>query len=119
MGSKDEVIIYHNPRCTKSRQTLALLRENGVEPKIIEYLKDRPGPTRIRRLIKQLGIEPHGLVRAKEAAYKERGLTRESSAKDIVQAIADDPILLERPIVVRGDRAVFGRPPDNVLPLIK
>lgn len=119
MSTKDEITIYHNPRCSKSRQTLALLREHGVEPKIVEYLKDPPTQTRIRTLIKQLGIEPHALVRAKEAAYKESGLSRESSANDIVQAIAENPVLLERPVVVRGDQAAIGRPPENVLPLLK
>lgn len=119
MSAKDDVTIYHNPRCSKSRQTLALLREHGVEPKVIEYLKDPPSQTQIRALIKLLGIEPHALLRAKEAAYKDSGLSRESSAKDIVKAIAEHPVLLERPIVVRGDRAAIGRPPENVLSLLK
>lgn len=119
MGSKEDIIIYHNPRCSKSRQTLALLRDNGVEPKIVEYLKDPPSQTRVRALIKQLGIDPHSLVRAKEAAYQESGLSRESNAIDIARAIAENPILLERPVVVRGDRAAIGRPPENVLALVK
>lgn len=119
MSTKDEITIYHNPRCSKSRQTLALLREHGVEPNIVEYLKEPPTQTRIRALIKQLGIEPHALVRAKESAYKESGLSRESSDTAIVRAIADNPVLLERPVVVRGERAAIGRPPENVLPLLK
>lgn len=111
-------VIYHNPRCSKSRQTLALLEENGVEPEVVEYLKNPPSQAAIKGLIKKLGITPHDLLRRKEAPYKELGLNKESSTTEIVKAIADNPVLLERPVVVHGDRAAIGRPPENVLELL-
>ncbi len=111
------VTIYHNPRCSKSRQTLALLREHGIEPAIREYLKDPPSAKTVRSLVKQLGITPHEILRKKEAAYKEAGLSQDSSDKNVVDAIEQFPVLLERPIVVCGKRAAIGRPPENVLPI--
>jgi arsenate reductase len=112
------VVIYHNPRCTKSRQALALLRENGVEPTIVEYLKSPPTVADVKSLIAALGIAPHELLRTKEAAYSERGLSQKSSAAAVAAAIASDPLLLERPVVVAGNKAVLGRPPERVLELL-
>lgn len=116
---RDKVVIYHNPRCTKSRQTLELLRERGIEPKIVEYLEDPPSASRVKELIKLLGIAPLQLVREKEAPYGKHRLSKESSADAVAKAIAADPILLERPVVVVGKRAVLGRPPENVLALLR
>lgn len=113
-----QVVIYHNPRCTKSRQTLNLLREHGVEPAVIEYLKAPPSKAKIKELITALGIEPHALLRTKEEAYGRRGLSKQSSSDVIAEAIAAEPILLERPIVVVGAKAAIGRPPENVLALL-
>ena len=110
--------IYHNPRCSKSRQALALLTERGVETDVVEYLKQPPSVAEVRRLIDQLGLPPHAIVRTKEAAYAAHALHPDSTKEQVAKAIAADPLLLERPIVVVGDRAVLGRPPENVLQLV-
>lgn len=113
------VTIYHNPRCSKSRQTLELVRAQGVEPSVVEYLKTPLSAAKVKTLIAAVGGHAHDLLRPKEAAYKEHGLSKTSSAKTIAEAIAASPILLERPIVVVDKRAAIGRPPENVLPLLK
>ena len=114
-----KVTLYHNPRCTKSRQTLALLRERGVEPEIVEYLKAPPDAETLRALLTKLGCAPRALMRRKEAAYRERGLDDPALDDDaLVAAMAADPILIERPIAVRGERAALGRPPENVLDIL-
>lgn len=113
-----EFTIYHNPRCSKSRATLALLEENGITPEVVLYLENSLTVSDINGLLKSLGMSAADIVRRGEAEYKEAGLEKQSSAADIVAAIAAHPKLLERPIVVRGDRAVVGRPPENVLALI-
>ena len=113
-----KVTIYHNPRCTKSRETLALLKERGIEPHVIEYLKDPPTKDAIKSLIKLLGSDAAQIVRTKETAYKDSGLTAKSSPDQMAAAIAEEPVLLERPIVVSGNKAVIGRPPENVLNIL-
>jgi len=113
-----DVTIYHNPRCSKSRNTLALLEENGVSPEIVLYLETPPGEAQIRDLLGKLGISAAELVRKGEDAYKECGLDKESSEDEIIAAMASHPKLIERPVVVRGDKAVLGRPPENALALI-
>ena len=110
--------IYHNPRCSKSRNTLALLEENGIAPRVVLYLETPPDEAQIRDLLKKLGIGAADLLRRGEAEYKQSGLGRDSSEHDIVAAMARYPKLIERPIVVKGKRAVLGRPPENVLELI-
>lgn len=111
--------IYHNPRCSKSRQTLALLEENGISPTIIKYLEDIPDATTLQTLISKLGLtKAHDLVRNKEDDYKAAGLSAQSSDADVIAAMAQYPKLIERPIVVKGDQAVLGRPPENVLQLL-
>jgi arsenate reductase len=111
--------VYHNPRCSKSRQTLKLLREQGVEPRIVEYLKEPPDAALLKRLLKMLGLSARDLLRRGEAAYKEFGLADPATSDDeLIAAIVNNPILLERPIVVKGDKAVIGRPPENVLKLL-
>ncbi len=113
------VTIYHNPRCSKSRQTLQLLRDKGVEPDIIEYLKNPPNLAEIKKLLGLLGMLPRELMRKKETPYDERGLADESlSEEDLIAAMCTDPVLIERPIVVKGKKAVLGRPPENVLDLL-
>ena len=114
-----DVTIYHNPRCSKSRNTLALLEENGVEPEVILYLETPPCEADIRSLLAKLELEAAQLVRRGEDAYKASGLSRDSSDDELIAAMVQHPKLIERPIVVRGDRAVLGRPPENALELIK
>ena len=113
-----KVTIYHNPRCSKSRNTLALLEENGVTPDVVLYLETPPDAAQIKGLLKKLGISAGELVRRGEADYKACGLSRDSSDEDILAAMAGHPKLIERPIVVKGRRAVLGRPPENVLALL-
>lgn len=115
---KKSVVIYHNPRCSKSRQALALLVEAGVEPEVVEYLKAPPNAKRVKELIERLGIEPHALLRKGEAPYSALGLSPNSTKAEVAKAIAEHPILLERPVVVVGDKAVIGRPPERVLELL-
>lgn len=112
--------ILHNPRCSKSRQTLAILSDNGIDVDIIEYLKDVPSEKTLRQIINNLGIKPRELLRKGEVVYKENNLRREDlTDDDLIQFMLDSPILIERPIVYDDKRAVIGRPPDNVLKLIK
>ncbi len=114
-----EVVIYHNPRCTKSRQTLELLRAQGVEPRVVEYLKTPPEEQEIGRLLKLLGLSPRELMRRKEETYKELGLddpTLDDAA--LIRAMHEHPRLIERPIVVKGQRAAIGRPPEQVLEIL-
>ena len=112
--------ILHNPRCSKSRQTLAILSENGIDVDIIEYLKDVPSKETLKQIINILGIKPRDLLRKGEGVYKENNLIREGlTDDDLIQFMIDNPILIERPIVYDTKRAVIGRPPDNVLKLIK
>lgn len=111
-----KVTIYHNPRCTKSRQTLALLRERGVEPEIVEYLKTPPDEATLIRLIKQLGIEPRALIRKKE--YAALNLPDTDDPQQLVARMAEHPEIIERPIVACGGKARLGRPPENVLEII-
>ena len=113
-----EFTIYHNPRCSKSRNTLALLKEHGIEPEVVLYLETPPDAAQIRELLAKLGKNASDVVRRGEAQYKECGLSRDTPEEEIVAAMAAHPKLIERPIVVCGYRAVLGRPPENVLELI-
>jgi arsenate reductase len=113
------VTIYHNPRCTKSRETLKLLNKRGIEPVIVEYLMSPPSEAEIRQLLKKLGLKPRELLRAKEPEYKKAGLDDpDASDADIIRAMAKYPKLIERPIVVKGNKAALGRPPENVLKIL-
>ncbi len=113
------VTIYHNPRCSKSRQTLALLGERGIAPQVVEYLKTPPDEATLRELLAKLGLAPRELLRKGEAVYKELGLADPArSDAEIVAAMAAHPILIERPIVVSGDQAALGRPPEKVLEIL-
>jgi arsenate reductase (glutaredoxin) len=111
------VTIYHNPRCTKSRETLALLEKKGVKPEIIEYLKTPPDKAMLKKLLKMLGKSPRELLRAKEAA--EAGLTKPGlTDEQILDGMVKNPIVIERPIVVNGGHAALGRPPESVLKIL-
>ena len=110
--------IYHNPRCSKSRQTLALLQENGIEPEVVLYLDTIPTTDELRALLAKLGINPMQLVRKGEAVWKEKFKGKELSDDEIIAAMISNPKLIERPIVVKDNKAVLGRPPENALELI-
>ena len=113
------VTIYHNPRCSKSRATLQLLKEKGIEPTIIEYLKTPPSAEQLDAILRKLDREPRQLMRTKEAEYKEAGLDDETLDRTaLIQAMVDHPKLIERPIVLANDKAAIGRPPENVLEIL-
>ena len=113
------VTIWHNPRCTKSRQTLALLEEKGVEPKQRLYLKDTPTEQEIREVLAMLDLPPRDLMRKKQKEYKELGLGNASlSDEELIRAMVENPILIERPIVLHNDKAAIGRPPEDVLAVL-
>ena len=110
--------IYHNPKCTKSRQTLALLEEHGVKPQVIEYLKTPSTAAELKAIVAKLGIKPEQLVRKGEDVYKANYAGKTLTDAQWLEALAKHPILIERPIVISGSRAVIGRPPENVKPLL-
>ena len=113
------VVIYHNPRCSKSRQTLQLLKDQGVEPEVVEYLDNPPSKTKLKQILKMLGLKPRELMRRKESEYKELGLNDESLSTDqLIDAMVQTPRLIERPIVINGDKAAIGRPPEQVLEIL-
>ena len=113
------VTIYHNPRCSKSRQTLQLLQDKGIEVEVVEYLKTPPSESTLEQLLKMLGLEPRELMRRKESEYKELGLDDASLTRaQLVTAMVATPKLIERPIVVNGDNAAIGRPPEAVLEIL-
>ncbi len=110
--------IYHNPRCSKSRQTLALLKENSIDPEVILYLDKAPTTQELLDLLNKLQLSPIQLVRKGEAIWKEKFKGKDLSDDDIIKAMILNPKLIERPIVVKGNKAVLGRPPENILQLI-
>jgi arsenate reductase len=113
------VKIYHNPRCSKSRQTLQLLQEQGVEPEIFEYLKTPPTFDELDDVLQKLGMEPRELMRKKEAEYKETGMDNaELDRKALIQGMINSPKLIERPIVLANGKAAIGRPPEDVLAIL-
>ena len=111
--------IYHNPRCTKSRQTLELIRKAGKDPEVIEYLKDPPTTAELETIILKLGIKPAELLRKNETFFKENYRGKSLSDKEWIKIMTENPILIERPIVVEGNKAVIGRPPENVFNILK
>ncbi|MGK0373681.1 MAG: arsenate reductase [Arenicella sp.] len=114
-----EITIYHNPRCSKSRQTLALLEENGISPIIIDYLKTPPTHQQLDSILRGLEVQPRELMRKGEALYKELELHDDGLSRDqLIDVMVKNPKLIERPIVVAGDEIVIGRPPQNVLSIL-
>ncbi len=114
--AKKDVAIYHNPRCTKSRETLALLEEKGIQPTVIEYLKTPPTASELKSILKALGLKAADIIRKKEAV--EAGVDIAWPEDKLMTAMVENPIVIERPIVVVGAKAVLGRPPENVLKII-
>jgi len=114
------VVIYHNPKCAKSRETLQLLRDRGIEPEIIEYLKNPPSRSQLAGLLKLLGLKARDLLRTREPEYRKYKLDDPKLPdRAIVEVMANHPRLIERPIVVKGRKAALGRPPENVIRILK
>lgn len=111
--------IYHNPRCSKSRQTLQLLEERHIDTEVVEYLKTPPSSEELSEILDLLGLQPRQLMRTKEAEYKELGLDNESlSREQLIAAMVKTPKLIERPIVINNGKAAIGRPPETVLDIL-
>ena len=119
MNNDHSVTIYHNPRCSKSRQTLGLLQEQGIDPDIIEYLKTPPTQKELDEILKKLGKEPQEIIRTGEKEYKTLGLKdADLSRKELIKIMIEHPKLIERPIVLKDGKAALGRPPEDVLKII-
>jgi len=112
-----KTIIYHNPKCGKSRETLAIIKSKGIEPEIIEYLKTPLKEVSIREILKKLNTEPINIIRRKES--KDLGLDlKVMSNAELIRSMAQHPIIIERPIVIKGKKGTLGRPPEKVLELL-
>ncbi len=115
----ESVVLYHNPRCSKSRGALKLIEERGIQPKIVKYLETPPDRETLKWILDRLGMKPRELMRTKEKLYKELGLDDPSLSDDaLIDAMVTHPKLIERPIVVVGDRVALGRPPERVLEIL-
>ena len=110
--------IYHNPRCSKSRQTLEILQQAGQQPEIIEYLKTPPTASELENLLQKLNLKPEQLLRKGEQLYKDKYKNQQLTDEELIKVMAENPVLIERPIVVKDNKAVLGRPPENVLELL-
>ena len=111
--------IYHNPRCSKSRQTLALLEERGISPRVVDYLKTPPSAAELKAILKKLGLRPRDLMRKGEPLYAELGLKdRDLDDDALIALMVANPLLIERPIVVSGGKAAIGRPPESVIRIL-
>jgi arsenate reductase len=112
------ITYWHNPRCSKSRAGLKLLEERGAEVRVRRYLEDAPDEAELRDLLVRLDVAPIGMMRPGEARFKDLGLGRDSDPETLIAAMAEHPILIERPIALSGDQAVIGRPPERLLSLL-
>jgi arsenate reductase len=112
--------MYHNPKCSKCRATLTLLQEKGIEPELLVYLENAPSAAELAEVLKKLGLGPKDIIRFNEEVAKELGLSPNDERADSewLKIISDHPQLLERPIVINGDRAAIGRPPERVLDIL-
>ncbi len=111
--------IWHNPKCSKSGQTLELLRAEGFDPTIVEYLKTPPAREEIAAVLNQLDMEPRDLMRTGEEIYKEHHLANEDDPAKLIAEMHENPVLIERPVVIANDKAALGRPPEHVLNILK
>jgi len=120
MSSKNgQVTIYHNPRCSKSRQTLAMLEERGLEPEVIEYLQTPPSVAELGRILDLLALQPRDFMRKKEQAYADNDLGADKLGRaELIEAMVQNPILIERPVVLSNGKAAIGRPPEDVLAIL-
>lgn len=113
------ISIWHNPRCSKSRETLALVQEKGIEPDVFLYLEEKPDAQAIQAILTKLGISARELLRNSEDAYKQQNLKDKTLADDVlINAMVSEPKLIQRPIVVNGNKAKLGRPPEQVLEIL-
>ena len=115
----DSTIIYHNPRCSKSRAAMALLTDKGIEANVVKYLDTPPDSATISGILDMLGLEPRELMRKGEQVYKDNNLADEKlSRQQLIDAMVDNPILIERPIIVKGGKAAIGRPIENIINIL-
>ena len=115
----DSVRIFYNPRCSKCRLTIDILDDKGLDTSVVEYLKTPPDNTELTEILQLLGMEPRDLMRKQETPYKDNNLDNpELSREQLIQAMVDNPILIERPIVIKGNKAIIGRPPEKVLEIL-
>lgn len=114
----NDLTIWHNPRCSKSRQTLALLQERGLDPTVVDYRNAPPTVSELKAVLAKLGLEPIDIMRIKDALFAELGLSKSDSAEHLIAQMAAHPMLIERPIVISGDKARVGRPPEAVLEIL-
>ncbi len=114
-----QITIWHNPKCSKSREALSIMDENGCEKEIIKYLETNPDKETITNLLKMLGITPRELMRTKEEIYKELKLKDESDDEKLIQAMAQNPKLIERPVLIKNGRAIIGRPTSIIAEFLK
>lgn len=112
------ITYWHNPRCSKSRTGLDLLEQNGAQVEVRKYLEDAPSADELREVLSKLGIEPIDMMRTGEKRFKELGLSKSSPADELISAMAENPILIERPLAIAGDKAAIGRPPEDLLSLL-
>ena len=115
-----KLTIYHNPRCSKSRETLALIEKAGADVSVVNYLENPPNPKELKTLLDQLGLTPEAITRTKEPRFAELGLKEKppKTVQEWIQVLSENPVLIERPIVTNGKKAVLGRPPENVKALL-
>jgi arsenate reductase len=109
-----EVKIWHNPKCSKSREAMEILQDNNCEAEVVKYLEEKPDAKKIKAILKMLGIKPRELMRTKEDIYKELNLNSEKSDEALIEAMAKHPKLIERPIIIKGERAIIGRPTERI-----
>ncbi|AKS40804.1 arsenate reductase (glutaredoxin) [Wenzhouxiangella marina] len=113
------VTIYHNPRCSKSRQTLALIEDKGITPEVVRYLDSPPSKAELKRIIGLLGCSVHDLIRSGESEYRELGLSKDTPDSTLIDAMVSHPRLIQRPIVIHDGQARLGRPPEQVLEILE
>lgn len=118
MGTDTEYIMYHKPNCATSLETLKMLKDHGVKPQLRLYLEDPPTPAELDELLKKMGKRVKSLIRTKEPLYKEEYEGKKLTKKQWLKILSENPILINRPILIRGDKAIMGRPPEAVLQLV-
>lgn len=116
---KKKVTLYYNPRCSKCREALCLLEEKGIEPEIIEYLKEPPTEKQLKDLLKKLGLKAEELLRKKEPLFVEKYKTKKLSEAEWVKVMCKNPVLIERPIAIEGNKAIIGRPAERIIEILK